>query len=54
MRVIQIMLGLLLLLPWGELQAKEIYKSGRYTVRKVEGTCKLEILLHEGDQEPAA
>ncbi|MEO5364557.1 MAG: hypothetical protein H7838_13165 [Magnetococcus sp. DMHC-8] len=54
MRFLLVLLGLLVLLPWGDLQAKEIYKSGRYTVRKVEGTCKLEILLHEGDQEPAA
>ncbi|MEO5353675.1 MAG: hypothetical protein H7835_10770 [Magnetococcus sp. XQGC-1] len=54
MRFFPVLLGLLVLLPWGDLQAREIYKSGRYTVRKVEGTCKLEILLHEGDQEPAA
>ncbi|WP_130470676.1 hypothetical protein [Candidatus Magnetaquicoccus inordinatus] len=54
MRVMLVMLGLLVMVPWGDLHAKEIYKSGRYTVRKVEGTCKLEILLHEGDQEPAA
>ena len=54
MRFSLVLLGLLMLLPWGDLQAREIYKSGRYTVRKVESTCKLEVLLHEGDREPAA
>ncbi|MBF0401203.1 MAG: hypothetical protein HQL90_10595 [Magnetococcales bacterium] len=54
MRFSLVLLGLLVMLPWGDLQAREIYKGGRYTVRKVEGTCKLEILLHEGDREPAA
>lgn len=44
----------LALLPWGDLHAREIYKSGHYTVRKVEGTCKLEIQLHKGEGEPAA
>ncbi|MBF0162608.1 MAG: hypothetical protein HQL88_10000 [Magnetococcales bacterium] len=54
MRFSLVLLGLLTLLPWSDLQAREIFKSGRYTVRKVESTCKLEILLHDGDQEPAA
>lgn len=41
-------------MTWGDLQAKEVYKSGHFTVRKVESTCKLEILLHRSDREPAA
>lgn len=45
---------ILALIPWNGLQAREVYKRDHYTVRKVEGTCKLEILLHQGDREPAA
>lgn len=54
MRIAFILLGLLMLSPWSILYAQEVYKSGHYTVRKVKDTCKLEILLHKSDQEPAA
>ncbi|MBF0110421.1 MAG: hypothetical protein HQL76_14735 [Magnetococcales bacterium] len=40
--------------PWGTLQAGELFKSGQFTVRKVDNTCKLEIQLHEGTTQPAA
>ena len=48
------MLGLLLIAPWSNLDAQEVYKNGRYTVRKVKDSCKLEILLNKSDQDPAA
>ena len=54
MRFAVVLLGLVVLLPWSDLAAQEVYKSGRYTVRKVKETCKLEVLLHNGDREPAA
>lgn len=40
--------------PWGSLYAGELFKSGPFTVRKVDKTCKLEIQLHENDRQPAA
>jgi hypothetical protein len=52
-----IVLALLLALaPWGELSAASdvYYQKGRYTVRKVEGTCKLEIALHHGKKQASA
>jgi hypothetical protein len=48
-----IVLALMLaLVPWGDLTAaSDVYfQKGRYTVRKVEGTCKLEISLHYDSQ----
>ncbi len=46
---------LLVLLPWSGHGAdnayKEIYKQDRYTVRKVEGACKLEIVLSKNEQD---
>ena len=54
MRFTFVLLGILTLFPWSDLDATEVYKSGRYTVRKVKDTCKLEILLHKNDREPAA
>ncbi|MBF0402032.1 MAG: hypothetical protein HQL90_14870 [Magnetococcales bacterium] len=54
MRYTLVLIGLLILLPWGELQAREIYKNGPYTVRKTEEKiCKLEISLHK-QKEPVA
>ncbi|MBF0370806.1 MAG: hypothetical protein HQL52_15250 [Magnetococcales bacterium] len=38
----------------GEVEAREVYKSGRFTVRKVEGTCKLEVALPLSGQDTAA
>lgn len=51
-----IVLALMLaLFPWGELLAGDVYyQNGRYTVRKVEGTCKLEIALHQGKKQSSA
>jgi hypothetical protein len=52
-----IVLALLLaLVPWSELRAASdvYYQKGRYTVRKVEGTCKLEIALHYGKKQSSA
>lgn len=51
-----IVLALLLAwVPWGDLQASDVYyQDGRYTVRKVEGTCKLEIALHHGKKQSSA
>ena len=52
-----IVLALLLaLVPWGDLGAASdvYYQKGRYTVRKVEGTCKLEIALHHGKKQSSA
>ena len=54
MHCIMILLGLLLIAPWSNLDAQEVYKNGRYTVRKVKDSCKLEILLNKSDQDPAA
>ncbi|MEO5328808.1 MAG: hypothetical protein H7829_11260 [Magnetococcus sp. THC-1_WYH] len=55
MRLSMILASLLALMtPWGTLQAGEIFKSGQFTVRKVENTCKLEIQLHESERQPAA
>ncbi len=54
MRFSFILVGLMILLPWGDLHAREVYKKGHYTVRKVDKTCKLEILLHKGDRQAAA
>ncbi len=54
MRLSFILAFLLAFVTWSDLQAKEVYKKGHFTVRKVEGTCKLEILLHKSDREPAA
>ncbi|MBF0145760.1 MAG: hypothetical protein HQL84_07535 [Magnetococcales bacterium] len=55
MRLSPVLASLLLLsAPWGDLQAAEIFKSGPFTVRKVDNTCKLEIQLHENDRQPAA
>ena len=54
MRFAVLFFGLLALLPWSDIYAQEVYKNGRYTVRKVKETCKLEILLHNGDREAAA
>lgn len=48
------LLGFLVSSPWSDLYAQEVYKEGRYTVRRVKGTCKLEILLHNSDREAAA
>ena len=52
-----IVLALLLaLVPWGDLGAASdvYYQKGRYTVRKVEGTCKLEIALHHGKKKQSS
>ncbi|MBF0341986.1 MAG: hypothetical protein HQL95_13645 [Magnetococcales bacterium] len=50
--------AMLCLLPWvangAEGSYKEVYKNGRYTVRKVEGACKLEILLAKNDRDHQA
>ena len=54
MHFIMILLGLLLIAPWSNLDAQEVYKNSRYTVRKVKDTCKLEILLNKSDRDPAA
>ena len=54
MRFAFALLGVLLLWPWSDLEAEEVYKSGRYTVRKVKDACKLEILLHNNEREPLA
>ncbi|MEO5330574.1 MAG: hypothetical protein H7839_01015 [Magnetococcus sp. YQC-5] len=47
--------ALLVFLPWNAQSAdnsyKEVYKNGRYTVRKVEGACKLEIVLSKNDRD---
>ncbi|MBF0416806.1 MAG: hypothetical protein HQL86_00960 [Magnetococcales bacterium] len=43
-----------LAVPGAESSYKEVYKSGRYTVRKVEGTCKLEILLAKNEKDHQA
>jgi hypothetical protein len=52
-----IVLALMLaLVPWNDLLAASdvYYQKGRYTVRKVEGTCKLEIALHHGKKQSSA
>ncbi|MBF0138790.1 MAG: hypothetical protein HQL74_00775 [Magnetococcales bacterium] len=55
MRLPLILASLLVLsTPWGAVQAGEMFKSGPFTVRKVDNTCKLEIQLHENDRQPAA
>ena len=54
MRLSFVLAFLMAFVTWSDLQAKEIFKKGHFTVRKVEGTCKLEILLHKSDREPAA
>lgn len=54
MRFAVLLLGLLVWFPASGLHAQEVYKNGRYTVRKVQGACKLEILLHQGDRQAAA
>ncbi|MBF0447358.1 MAG: hypothetical protein HQL67_04070 [Magnetococcales bacterium] len=55
MRFSIILALLAVLFPWGELSASDVfYQDGRYTVRKVEGTCKLEIALHYGKKQPSA
>ncbi|MBF0212458.1 MAG: hypothetical protein HQM00_02705 [Magnetococcales bacterium] len=50
--------ALLLMLPWtvqgAENSYKEVYKNGRFTVRKVEGACKLEILLAKNEKDHQA
>ncbi|MBF0629156.1 MAG: hypothetical protein HQL91_13140 [Magnetococcales bacterium] len=51
--------ALFLCLPWGvvhgaENSYKEVYKNGRFTVRKVEGACKLEILLAKNERDHQA
>ncbi|MBF0127778.1 MAG: hypothetical protein HQM02_11275 [Magnetococcales bacterium] len=55
MRFSWIFAALLVFLPWNghgaENSYKEIYKNGRYTVRKVEGTCKLEIVLSKNERD---
>ncbi|MEO5346921.1 MAG: hypothetical protein H7834_11165 [Magnetococcus sp. YQC-9] len=43
-----------LAIPGAESSYKEVFKSGRYTVRKVEGTCKLEILLAKNEKDHQA
>lgn len=47
--------ALLMLLPLSgygaENSYKEVYKNGRYTVRKVEGACKLEIVLAKNEKD---
>lgn len=47
-------ISMVLWMPWGNAQAAEIFKKDQFTVRKVEGTCKLEIQLHDNERAPAA
>ncbi|MBF0358713.1 MAG: hypothetical protein HQL70_08890 [Magnetococcales bacterium] len=56
MRFSIILAFVLALVPWGDLPAASdvYYQKGRYTVRKVEGTCKLEIALHHGKKQSSA
>ncbi|MBF0455191.1 MAG: hypothetical protein HQL72_10305 [Magnetococcales bacterium] len=56
MRFSIILALLLALVPWQDvLAASDVYyQKGRYTVRKVEGTCKLEIALHHGKKQSGA
>ncbi|MBF0294289.1 MAG: hypothetical protein HQL96_03800 [Magnetococcales bacterium] len=55
MRLSWIFAALLIIFPWlghgAENAYKEIYKNGRYTVRKVEGACKLEIVLSKNERD---
>lgn len=55
MRSSWIFAALLIFLPWNghsaENSYKEIYKKDRYTIRKVEGACKLEIVLSKNERD---